>query len=910
MARGRVKSWNGERQTGRIVDRDDGTEMFFCGRDLRGLMPSEIQQGLEVEYERGQGDRGPLACNIRRASDLAATLTTGGSAPSRRPSQPVAAVAQARRGNTTSNPPEGIPVPHSLQRLLASGGIPDHEFHPGLRLDKFLQPCRDQKQQREILDGVAKLPGDGSLLAELRRRRDEVMRGLDAETWHRRTSSRLTLHLARASALENAGLCLHPLYGFVYIPGTGLKGLARAYAETVWIASLPIAEQARGWQRVESIFGWAPGSDLIEKGQLKPWRPRQVQLHDEGDSARAGSITFHDAWPTSWPSLIVDIVNNHHFSYYQGDGPPGDWDSPNPVYFLAVPAGQEFAFAIDKRRDDVPDQDLRQAREWLDGGLTHLGCGAKTAAGYGRFAPAAAGSARDQAVAEAVRSTWSGALAAPAASGGIPRVERSSTLTLVTPAFLAGADQEDKRDCELRPATLRGLLRWWWRTLHAGYLGVKELKQLEAWIWGDTDQGGAVQIALDASAGTEPVLFNHRDRTSRFVPDPDFERRHQLEKAPHKTTQGLFYVSFGMDEKSKDVIKQRHYLDDGGNWELRLTARAVRAPVGGPRADIIPADRVLEQAVAALDLLCAFGGVGSKGRKGFGSLQVVSASASAPVSIDDLQERAAAFRRLLGWDQTFSRERLESPSLANAIQLDSPIATPWSDPWTVLDRIGFAYQAFMQQKKHNPEKVAMGLPRKIHGPNEDGPIRNKRTGALYQDAASWRPPQWLDFKDRPANVLPKDARYGSPVHIHVAREPEGLLTVRAIAFPAGNLPDFDRSEQFLRAFLDQFRDKLEDYTRRAAPRSAPRGPQQRRTAPPAGGSSPSNLPKPKDAVDCKLLSERTKKGGWKAIHEPSGFSGPVVDSDKISADKQPGEIVRLTVASVNEVKKEMTFKTS
>ena len=70
---------------------------------------------------------------------------------------------------------------------------------------------------------------------------------MGALRWRCATTGPLTLHLVRASALENAGICLHPLYGFVYLPGTGLKGMARAYAETVWlprnISSTPAASR-------------------------------------------------------------------------------------------------------------------------------------------------------------------------------------------------------------------------------------------------------------------------------------------------------------------------------------------------------------------------------------------------------------------------------------------------------------------------------------------------------------------------------------------------------------------------------------------------------------------------------------------------------------------------------------------
>ena len=61
-------------------------------------------------------------------------------------------------------------------------------------------------------------------------------------------------------------------------------------------------------------------------------------------------------WPEKWPGLLVDIVNNHHPTYYRGEGPPGDWDSPNPVYFLAVRPGTAFSFGLSKRGagEDIP----------------------------------------------------------------------------------------------------------------------------------------------------------------------------------------------------------------------------------------------------------------------------------------------------------------------------------------------------------------------------------------------------------------------------------------------------------------------------------------------------------------------------------------------------------------------------
>ncbi|WP_428941035.1 type III-B CRISPR module RAMP protein Cmr6 [Fontivita pretiosa] len=59
------------------------------------------------------------------------------------------------------------------------------------------------------------------------------------------------------------------------------------------------------------------------------------------------------------------------------------------------------------------------------------------------------------------------------------------------------------------------------------------------------------------------------------------------------------------------------------------------------------------------------------------------------------------------------------------------------------------------------------------------------------------------------------------------------------------------------------------------------------------------LPKSKDLVEATLLEERTKKGGWKARHEPSGLAGPIQNSADVPATKKAGDRLTLIVASVS-----------
>jgi CRISPR-associated protein Cmr6 len=750
MARGKIKKYLTDKKIGWIIDDADGAETFFGSRDLRDLTPADLKAGLAVEFERGSNERGPTARNVRRPG--APTAPTP--APQRTPTP-----SAPPSGRTIAVPPQDVPLPETLRRLLAL--VPVAQRHPGLQLDKFGCPARNQEAQKEVLAEAIRATGDLDLLREVRHRRNEQFQAdvlaRRAIAWKRTTAGPLTLHLARATALENAGLCLHPVYGFAYLPGTGLKGMARAYAETVWLCSLPSGNRVDGWRTIERVFGWAPGSDSLGKGEVKPWKPDGAGKHGDEDAAAAGAIVFHDAWPESLPKLIVDICNNHHDGYYQATPPepPGDWHGPVPVYFLAVSAGQGFSGYLAKRRDDVPDELLRQAREWLDGALTHLGCGAKTVAGYGSFRPP------DGPVP-----------AAPAGRDVFP-----ATLELATPGFLAGAGQKAD-DCDLRPATLRGLLRWWWRAMHAGYVDVVTLRSMEAALWGDTEAGGAIRLEVRPLGKVEAVAYDKQAEA----------RKNALPRPPdRKTTQGLWYHSYGMN----DGGKQRCYVPAGTRWTLTLHARQAHFVLRDARGQPIPASSrpigkevVLEQAQAPLWWLCALGGVGSKSRKGFGQFQT-------PPELDEFF--AARFvtlgkklRDACGLpDDGFRVARAESPSLRQMVDLGRrvcPQGNGWFETilsgrnvWQALDAVGTAAQAFAKRYKHQRAKCALGLPRRIGHPAQG----QFRQGQGVGD------------------------RHSSPVHYHLHASGRDYV-LRIAAFPSPRLPNLQDSEAMLQELLQHF----------------------------------------------------------------------------------------------------------
>ena len=185
--------------------------------------------------------------------------------------------------------------------------------------------------------------------------------GYETVIFGKRADARILSGLGGTHPME-VGFAFHPLYGFPYLPGSGLKGVARTWAE---LTSQDSAE-------IKPMFG----SESKDE--------RQAKEHQQGD------VTFLDAYAIRPPKLEVDILNPHFPDYYRDpkNNLPTEWQSPNPVNFLTIGVGSGekdkpiFQFALTARSRET----LKLAQEWLERGLEELGFGGKTASGYGYFA--------------------------------------------------------------------------------------------------------------------------------------------------------------------------------------------------------------------------------------------------------------------------------------------------------------------------------------------------------------------------------------------------------------------------------------------------------------------------------------------------------------------------------------------
>jgi len=329
--------------------------------------------------------------------------------------------------------------PRSTEKPNVSTSSPGLIFHKWQAWDSFVTFKRDEARRdyfNDVATAVQNIYQQNYPRWHAQYRR--ALQALGVETQAFPTVWRLLVGWGSNPTLE-AGLALHHLYGFPYIPGSAVKGLLHHVAEMEAMEMFPASatpdkeklraalqqlrlikilfgsihlERARKKESGEEIGPACPQSKLKEfKDQLNG-KPEWQEIVDEIDALQqehtGGMLSFYDAVPEPDQAelLQTDIVNCHYGEYYgsEGDHPPSDDQQPVPATFLAVKPQAKFIFAYrlaawpaapgrddeEKERRRVLHQLTRQTvldqvNAWLHKALGEWGVGAKTAAGYGYF---------------------------------------------------------------------------------------------------------------------------------------------------------------------------------------------------------------------------------------------------------------------------------------------------------------------------------------------------------------------------------------------------------------------------------------------------------------------------------------------------------------------------------------------
>lgn len=206
------------------------------------------------------------------------------------------------------------------------------------------------------------------------------------------------------------------------------------------------------------------------------------------------------------------------------------------------------------------------------------------------------------------------------------------TLETVTPLFMGGANQQ----AELRPAEFRGALRFWWRALWGGTHGDnwQDMRKAEAQIFGDTTQASPIVIRL------KPLEIS--------PPKP-------LEFSLDSGKGYLLWTTSRRDSEREAYPAQK------AKFQIEISLR--------PGSTALHA---FNETAAALWLLINLGGIGTRARRGLGSLTVTQEPVGWPVNFPQLYSVFGTPNELANYIETGIRGLCKALNWQMLVSLNTP----------------------------------------------------------------------------------------------------------------------------------------------------------------------------------------------------------------------------------------------
>jgi CRISPR-associated protein Cmr1 len=253
----------------------------------------------------------------------------------------------------------------------------------------------------------------------------------------------------------------------------------------------------------------------------------------------------------------------------------------------------------------------------------------------------------------------------------------TATFRVVTPMFLGGA--YPTAEAEVRLPSIKGALRFWWRAMMWGRItNVDELRRQEADLFGSCDTGQSRFLMQMSPALVETNTVNES------WPPASWQR----------------YSGYGLQDKG-----ERRFIRAGSEWTVSFNPRRCTP-------------EQTSQITAAIQLFGLVGGLGSRSRKGWGSITLVrmeGASWQYPVSGD-------------AWNQAV--QCLLPASRANTATYTAfTTAARWNFGQSFQSAISAQqwlakkYQERVKSTDPKGDRAQFGLPRQFKRPT---PPRNER----------------------------------------------------------------------------------------------------------------------------------------------------------------------------------------
>jgi CRISPR-associated protein Cmr1 len=307
-------------------------------------------------------------------------------------------------------------------------------------------------------------------------------------------------------------------------------------------------------------------------------------------------------------------------------------------------------------------------------------------------------------------------------------VPKDSTITatfeIITPMFLGDSDQ---KATAIRPTSIKGALRFWWRAMN-GHLDLKTLAEKEAKLFGSTDGGGVFSLAVSS--------------LGKFQAQTDWPPRDQNNSSS--------YMGYGLTGDNQNP--HRESIPDGLSFDVKLTFQSKIT------------DEEKQSIKSALEVFGLFGSLGSRARRGFGSVQISK--------INDIKVPTPTAASIKQW----FKKNLPS-DLKNKTQLE--------------------YTAFGSDSYFSILQGVSG--------------NNFRTvhfsmGNIYKEARAFKPTRDRAIFGLPLKNVDENLRRSSPVFFKVIKNENGSFQGLVLVLPSQFHPEFPGANyQKVQPLLDKIK---------------------------------------------------------------------------------------------------------
>jgi CRISPR-associated protein Cmr1 len=163
----------------------------------------------------------------------------------------------------------------------------------------------------------------------------------------------------------------------------------------------------------------------------------------------------------------------------------------------------------------------------------------------------------------------------------------------ITPAFLGGADP--KGTPELRPPSIKGALRFWWRAMNGHLLqaGLNGKPTAQNLLKNDEFLFGGISQVMQKS----PVVVRAIEKNMRYIQGKDV--------FPISQSEGIEYLYYSLKHHKSDDLG----FDKGSEFDIIFTCQEKNQDT-------------LLKAIASFWLLVYFGSLGTRARRGAGAFRV------------------------------------------------------------------------------------------------------------------------------------------------------------------------------------------------------------------------------------------------------------------------------------------------